>query len=118
MRVNQPNHFSEICGPTHFEFRSGNAALKYVDLCALSPEVGNAALKQTTLSLFAKCNHGSTATENNFFLVLWSWKPGNRVGHSLKLLDMVKKCWVPLRKLFAPPAAPSWLRVCLPVPVY
>jgi len=39
----------------------------------LSSELGNAALKQTALSLFAKCNHGATATENKFFWVLWSF---------------------------------------------
>jgi len=32
------------------------------------------------------------------------------VGHSLKLLDTVQKIWDPLRKLFAPPVLPSWLR--------
>jgi len=35
--------------------------------------VGNAALKQTVLSLFAKCNRGATATEKIFFRVLWSF---------------------------------------------
>jgi len=44
-----------------------------VGLCALSSEVGNAALKQTALSLFAKCNCGDTATEKKFFWVLWSF---------------------------------------------
>jgi len=34
-----------------------------VGLRALSSEVGNAALKQTALSFFAKCNRGATATE-------------------------------------------------------
>jgi len=29
-------------------------------------EVGNAALKQTVLSLFAEYNHGTTATEKNY----------------------------------------------------
>jgi len=38
-----------------------------VGLCALSSEVGNAALKQMALSLFAKWNRGATATENKFF---------------------------------------------------
>jgi len=33
----------------------------------VSSEVGNAALKQTVLSLFAKCNRGITATEKKFF---------------------------------------------------
>jgi len=32
------------------------------------------------------------------------------VGHSLKLLDIVFKIWTSLRKLFAPPGVPSWLR--------
>jgi len=31
-------------------------------------------------------------------------------GYSLKLLDVVQKNWAPLRKLFAPPGVPSWLR--------
>jgi len=31
----------------------------------------------------------------------------------LKLLDIVQKIWAPLRKLFAPPGVPSWLRACL-----
>ena len=44
-----------------------------MDLCVFSSEVGNAALKQTALSLFAKCNRGTTATENKFFWVLWSF---------------------------------------------
>jgi len=39
----------------------------------LSSEVGNAALKQTALSLFAKCDRGATATEKKFFWVLWSF---------------------------------------------
>ena len=34
------------------------------------------------------------------------------VGHNLKLLDTVQKIWAPLRKLFAPPGIPSWLRAC------
>jgi len=46
---------------------------KYVAQCALSSEVGNAALKQTELSWFAKCNHGATATEKKFCWVLWSF---------------------------------------------
>jgi len=28
----------------------------------------------------------------------------------LKLLDIAKKIWAPIRKLFAPPDVPSWLR--------
>jgi len=32
------------------------------------------------------------------------------VGHSLKILHIVQKIWAPLRKLFAPPGVPSWLR--------
>ena len=32
------------------------------------------------------------------------------VGHGLKVLDIVQKIWAPLRKLFAPPGVPSWLR--------
>jgi len=35
------------------------------------------------------------------------------VGHRLKLLDIVKKIWAPLRKLFAPPIVACWLRVWL-----
>ena len=31
----------------------------------------------------------------------------------LKLLDIVQKLWAPLRKLFAPPGVPSWLRAWL-----
>ena len=57
VRGNQPNHFSEVCEPMRFEFRRGDAALK-----------------QTALSLFAKCNRGATATENKFFWVLWSFR--------------------------------------------
>ena len=34
------------------------------------------------------------------------------VGYILKLLDIVQKIWAPLRKLFAPPGVPSWLRAC------
>jgi len=30
-----------------------------------------------------------------------------RVGHYLKLLDIVRKIWVPLGKLFVPPGVPS-----------
>jgi len=36
------------------------------------------------------------------------------VGRSLKLLDIVQKIWSPLRKLFAPPGVPSWLRAWWP----
>jgi len=36
------------------------------------------------------------------------------VGHNLKLLDTIQKIWPPLRKLFAPPGIPSWLRACVP----
>ena len=32
------------------------------------------------------------------------------VGRSLKLLDILQKIWAPLRKLFARPGVPSWLR--------
>jgi len=32
------------------------------------------------------------------------------IGYSLKILDIFKKIWAPLRKLFAPPGVPSWLR--------
>jgi len=32
------------------------------------------------------------------------------IGHRLKLLDIVQKIWAPLRKVFAPPSDPSWLR--------
>ena len=35
--------------------------------------MGNAALKQTALLLFAKCNRGATATEKKIFCVLWSF---------------------------------------------
>jgi len=28
-------------------------------------------------------------------------------------LDTVQKIWAPLKKLFAPPGIPSWLRACL-----
>jgi len=34
------------------------------------------------------------------------------VGRSLKFLHIVQKIWAPLRKLFAPPCVPSWLRAC------
>jgi len=46
-----------------------------VGLRALSSEVGNAALKQTALSFFAKCNRGATATEkkNSEFCCLFSY---------------------------------------------
>jgi len=37
---------------------------------------------------------------------------GKCVGHNLKILDIVQKIWAPLRKLFAPPGVPSWLRAC------
>ena len=30
-----------------------------------------------------------------------------------KLLDIVQEIWAHLRKLFAPPGVPSWLRACL-----
>ena len=32
------------------------------------------------------------------------------IGYRLKLLDIVQKIWTPLRKLFALPGDPSWLR--------
>jgi len=35
------------------------------------------------------------------------------VGHSLKLFDNIKKNLTPLRKLFALPGIPSWLRAYL-----
>ena len=31
----------------------------------------------------------------------------------MKLFDILQKIWAPLRKLFAPPDVPSWLRACL-----
>jgi len=40
---------------------------KYVGLCAFSSDVEKAPLKQTALSLFAKCNRGATATEKKYF---------------------------------------------------
>jgi len=35
------------------------------------------------------------------------WAPFKTVGHTV-----VQKLWAPLRKPFAPPGVPSWLRVC------
>jgi len=35
------------------------------------------------------------------------------VGHSLKLLEVIKKNWTPLRNLLGPPGVPSWLRAWL-----
>jgi len=35
------------------------------------------------------------------------------IGHRLKLVDIVQKMWAPLRKRFAPPSDPSWLRAWL-----
>jgi len=32
------------------------------------------------------------------------------IGHRLKLLGIVQQIWAALRKLFAPPGDPSWLR--------
>jgi len=54
---------------TKFEERliSRTIFQKYVGLWAFSSEVGNAALKQMALSLFAKCNRGVAATEKKFF---------------------------------------------------
>ena len=40
------------------------------------------------------------------------------VGHNSKILDIVQKIWVPLRKLFAPPGVPSWLRACFEVALH
>jgi len=37
------------------------------------------------------------------------------VRHILNLLDIVSKIWAPLRKIFAPPSVPSWLRAWLSV---
>jgi len=37
------------------------------------------------------------------------------VGYILKLLDIVQKIWAPLRKLFAPPGVPGWLRAWVTV---
>jgi len=34
------------------------------------------------------------------------------MGHRLELLDIVQKIYAPLKKLFAPPGDPSWLRAC------
>jgi len=34
------------------------------------------------------------------------------LGQSSNLLDTVQKIWAPLKKLFAPLGAPSWLRAC------
>jgi len=34
------------------------------------------------------------------------------IAHRLKLLDIVQKMLAPLRKVFAPPSDPSWLRAC------
>jgi len=45
-----------------------NIFKKYVGLCTLSSEVGNVALKQTALSLFAKRNRGTTAIEKKIIL--------------------------------------------------
>jgi len=33
--------------------------------------------------------------------------------NSLTLLHIRLKIWAPLRKLFAPPGVPSWLRACV-----
>jgi len=52
-------------------------------------------------------NQGGEALLENFLRPLEKC-----VGHSLKLLEIVQKFWAPLRKLFAPPVVPSWLRAC------
>ena len=36
-------------------------------------------------------------------------------GRSLKILDIVKKMWAPVGKLFAPPGIQSWSRAWGPV---
>jgi len=36
------------------------------------------------------------------------------IGHRLKLLGIVQQIWAALRKLFAPPGDPSWLRAWQP----
>ena len=51
---------------------------------------------------------GASPPLENFSLPL-----EKRVGHRLKLLDIVEKIWAPPRKLFAPPGVPSWLRAWL-----
>jgi len=40
------------------------------------------------------------------------------VGHGLKLLDIVQNIWAHLRKLFAPPGDPSWLRAWVKVSIW
>jgi len=53
----------------------------------------------------------------NFRLSIQARKQGGAggkcVGHSLQLLDMVRKIWAPLKKLFAPPGVLRWLRACV-----
>ena len=56
VRVNQPNHFSEICGPMRFEFRS--------EECCFETNGG---------IVFVKCNRGAAAIEEKFLWVLWSF---------------------------------------------
>jgi len=64
----------------------------------------------------ARNQGGGEAPPRKFFA-----PPDKFVGYILKLLDIVQKLWAPLRKHFAPPGAPSWLRawscVCWIVPI-
>jgi len=50
---------------------------------------------------------GGAKPARNFFASLEKC-----VGYSVKILDIVNNIWSPLRKLFAPPGVPSWLRAC------
>jgi len=65
VRVNQPNHFSEICGPMHFEFRSGEFGDIYCfpDPVAIrtAENLLQAKLAETSL-LFSKFYNSSTKT--------------------------------------------------------
>jgi len=53
-------------------------------------------------------NQGCKAPSRKFFVSLEKC-----LGHSLKLLDTAQKMWAPLKKLFAPPGVPGWLRACV-----
>jgi len=77
---------------------------RYVTKCALLGDKMNCVWDQQAH------NQGGEAPLENFSPPLEKC-----FGRSLKILDIVKKMWAPVGKLFAPPGIQSWSRAWGPV---
>ena len=74
-------------------------------------------VRLTDFQLLALLSHNTFQQARKVPLENFSPPLEKCVGYSLKISDIVQKIWAPLRKLFAPPGVPSWLRACFSVSI-